>query len=288
MRPNPKRSRIITVVLLLLITPTVAAALGRVAYGATLDHSFAVIAKIAIPVDGNVAVNELLNTIYTSGFNPGAQPIVVINGRTFASMSPGKGSGCRMSIHSTTPIGRQPFTKEVLVVRDGFTNSILTTIPLSDCPINTTYDFAYDRMWAGAQCGGGNDPIYAVNANNFHIIAGPIGSGGVMGDVIANGANGRLYLTSSGVSKRVNPITFKMTTNAFGDVRAINPLTNVLYAASGNKLQIINGAPNPEVIVHTVPLPYTPGEMGINTELNHLYVENPAGCIDEEMVSLAR
>ena len=153
----------------------------------------------------------------------------------------------------------------------------MDTVPLSDCPINTTYDFFKNRLWAGAQCGGGNDPVFAIDANTFHVIAGPIGSGGVMGNIIANGKNGRLYLTASGVSERVNPKTFAITSNSFGSVMAINTLTNRLYAASGNNLQIINGGPDPEVILTTIALGYTPASMGINTELNHLYVANSAG-----------
>jgi DNA-binding beta-propeller fold protein YncE len=132
-------------------------------------------------------------------------------------------------------------------------------------------------MWAGAQCGGGNDAVFAIDANTFSIVAGPIGTGGVMGPIIANGANGRLYLLASGSSERVNPMTFAVTTNAFGSVMAIDPRTNILYANSGSSLQIINGAPDPEVIMSTIPLSYTPASAGINQELNHLYLANAAG-----------
>lgn len=96
-----------------------------------------------------------------------------------------------------------------------------------------------------------------------------------MGSIIANGANGRLYLTASGVSKKVDPTTFAVTSTAFGTVMAINTLTNKLYATGGNNLQIINGAT--EVIQTTIGLTYTPASMGINTELGHLYLANSAG-----------
>lgn len=101
-----------------------------------------------------------------------------------------------------------------------------------------------------------------------------------MSDVIANGANGVLYLETetNGVvfSERVNPTTFAVTDNTFGHVMAINALTNRLYALSGNTLQIINGAQDPEVILKTIALSYTPGSMAINTAFNYLYVANPA------------
>jgi Uncharacterized conserved protein len=106
-----------------------------------------------------------------------------------------------------------------------------------------------------------------------------------MAGIIANSANGRLYLAAqpgcSGpyFSKRVNPTTFAVTNNAFGRVLAINALTNKLYAVPDgtNNLQIINGAPDPEVILRTVPLSYAPGSIGINTAFNYLYITNPAG-----------
>lgn len=97
-----------------------------------------------------------------------------------------------------------------------------------------------------------------------------------MGPIIANGATGRLYLTTSGISKRVNPNTFAVTTNAFGSVMAVNAARNRLYAFDGTNLQIINGATNPERILRTVALSYTPASMAVNTALNHLYLVNPS------------
>jgi hypothetical protein len=164
-----------------------------------------------------------------------------------------------------------------VVVRDGTTNSTVATISLGDCPIDTTFDHFYGRMWVGAQCGANNDPLFAIDAATFHVVAGPIGSGGVMGPIIANGGNGRLYLTEGAASKRVNPVTFAVTTNNFGSVMAIDGYSELLYATNGNDLQIINGAPDPEVIMADIPLSYSPASMGINQELNHLYVANPVG-----------
>ena len=97
-----------------------------------------------------------------------------------------------------------------------------------------------------------------------------------MGGIIANGATGRLYLTTSGISKRVNPNTFAVTTNAFGRVMAVNAAINRLYAFDGANLQIIHGAPNPERVLRTVALAYTPASMGVNTALNRLYLANEA------------
>ena len=91
------------------------------------------------------------------------------------------------------------------------------------CPIETTFDCKLRRMWAGAQCGPGDDPVFAFNADTFALIAGPISTGGVMGETLANPVSGKLYVTASGVSKEVDPTTFAVTTTSFGIVEAIGP-----------------------------------------------------------------
>jgi len=236
---------------------------------------------------GSVTVNEALNKIYTSG-NPSSVidiEVEVIDGVTFATKDVGYGNGANVD-NKTNRYWAASIFYESVIVRDGATNSVVATVPIPDgyCPLATTYDFSKSRVWVGCQCGGGNDPVFAIDANTFKITAGPIGSGGILGTgylgIIANGANGRLYLYDpiSGSSERVNPTTFAVTKNDFGTVRAINALTNTLYAVdSANNLQIMNGVPDPEIILATVPLSYTPESMGINTALNHLYIANPAG-----------
>src|SRR5205823_8083163 len=158
----------------------------------------------------------------------------------FSAADVGTGSGASVDVQPNHYWAANIYGRGVLV-RDGSTDNVLATIPLGFCPINTAYDSNRNREWVGAQCGPGDDPVFAINAANFNVIAGPIYSGGVMGSIIANGATGRLYLTASGVSKRVDPTTFAVTSNAFGRVMSVNAVTNRLYAANGTNLQIING-----------------------------------------------
>ena len=262
----------------------IVALVGSLEAGANADslaQGFHVLAKVPLPThaSGTAAVNEVLNKFYSSGGGPaGSEHVVVVDGMTFGQVDVGSGSDANVDTRTDTYWSATVYNGGV-VVRDGKTNSVLATIPLGNCPIDTTYDFWYNRIWVGAQCGNNNDPVFAVNAHTFQVVAGPIGTGGVMGAVIADGADGsgRLYLTNSTGSLRVNPTTFAVTTNAFGSVMAIDTGDNRLYAAAGTNLQIINGVPDPEVILATIPLSYTPASMGINQELNHLYLANPAG-----------
>ena len=242
-----------------------------------LEVAFDLLATVPLPTNSQngVAVNAALNKIYASGGASAGQRVVVIDGTTFAATDVGAGSDVSVDPNTNRYWAANVYGGAALV-RDG-TNHLLARIHLGFCPIDTTYDSNRNRVWVGAQCGDFNDPVFAIDAATFNVVAGPIGSGGVMGPVIANGATGRLYLTASGVSKRVDPTTFSVTTNAFGQVMAVNAVTNRLYATDGNNLQIINGATNPETILKTVALSYSPASMGINTALNHLYLANSAG-----------
>jgi len=97
--------------------------------------------------------------------------------------------------------------------------------------------------WISAQCGHGNDPIWAVNADTHTVITEPIGCGASMARRV-NPATGRCYQESSG-AKRVDPHTFAVTKTTFGTVIGVNASANILYA-KGPKgvLQIVNGEPD--------------------------------------------
>jgi DNA-binding beta-propeller fold protein YncE len=282
---------------------------GRIEAAGAPSQKFRVLGNVTLQSNarGSVTVNQALNKIYVSG-NPSDNcdiAVNVIDGVTFAITDVGYpfdyGSG--VSVDNKTNrywaadiYGNGPFSgicppphppyPPGVIVRDD-TNTVVTTVPIPGgvCPIQTNYDFFKNRVWASAQCGAFHDPIFAVDASTYAITAGPIDSGGIMGPIVANGANGRLYFTDqdggSGpyISKRVNPTTFAVTPNAFGKVVAINALTNKLYAVpeGTSNLQIINGAPDPEVVLKTITLPYAPSGFGINTALNYLYIANPAG-----------
>jgi hypothetical protein len=236
---------------------------------------------------GSITVNEALNKIYPSG-NPSDNfdiEVNVIDGVSFAITDVGYGDGTSVDVRSNRYWSTTIYQDNV-IVRDGVTNAVVTTIPIPGgvCPIQSNYDFFKKRMWISAQCGALHDPIFAIDAKTFAIVAGPIDSGGIMAGIIANGANGRLYFSDQDggvgnyISKRVDPTTFAVTVNAFGIVRAINGVTNKLYAVPDplNQLQIIDGKPDPEVILKTVSLSYHPASLGINTALNHLYLANSA------------
>ena len=234
---------------------------------------------------GTVTLNRALNKIYAAGHAPDEQEIEVIDGVTFAKTEVGIGLGPSVD-NKTNRYWAASYNESSVIVRDGTTNGIIAKVPIpgGQCPIHTNYDFFNNRVWTGARCNDGNDPIFAIDAESFEIIAGtPIDSGGIIRGIISNGANGRIYFADqegdSIISKRIDPTTFAVTVNAFGSVKAINALTNTLYAVpfGSNDLQIIDGRPDPEIILRTVELPYPPAGLGVNTAFNYLYVSNRDG-----------
>lgn len=234
----------------------------------------------SVPVPSNdccqVAVNVALNKIYVSGGYSGGQDVFEIDGTTFTGSDVGTGSTVAVDIKNDNYWAATVYGGSA-VVRKGSDNSTLATINLGDCPVNTAFDCKSRRVWVGAQCGGGNDPLYELDADKFTVVAGPIGSGGVLGETVVNPSTGRIYMTlwHNGGSRRINPKTLAVTTNAFGTVESVNPVTSKLYAISDTTLQIINGKPDPETITASVNLGYSPSYMGVNNALGHLYVSNP-------------
>ena len=237
-----------------------------------------ILATVAVPSNDccQVAVNVALNKIYVSGGYAGGQNVFAVDGTTFTGSDVGTGSTVSVDIKNDNYWTATVYAGSA-IVRKGSDNSTVATVNTGDCPVNTTFDCKARRVWVGAQCGGGNDPLFAVNADNFHIISGPIGTGGVVGETVVNPATGRLYVTlwHSGGSKRVDPKTFAVTTNAFGNVEAVNPVNSRLYAIADTTLQIINGKPDPEAVTASVSLGYSPSYMGVNNALGHLYISNP-------------
>src|SRR6266404_3835270 len=201
------------------------------------------VAKVPIPAGlGGLAVNPILNKIYLSG--QGAQPIE-IDGVTFSQTNlaiTGDGLNVDFNANNLWVAGLYAGTATVW----NGANAEITSIPLGYCPTGIDVDSVHRRAWVSAQCGGGNDPVWAIDADTYAVIRGPIGSGGIQGATQVNPATGRFYIDPSSVSKRVNPTNFAVTVNPFGVVLGVNATSNLLYAmAENNTLQIIDGAPDP-------------------------------------------
>jgi DNA-binding beta-propeller fold protein YncE len=237
-----------------------------------------VLAKIPIPASsatGQVAVSRVLNRVYVSaGFSSGGT-LTVIDGKTLTVLTTISNlNGVNVDVMNDNFWTGNLAGGQVLTY-SGSTNTQISANTVGFCPGETAFDCLHRRIWVGAQCGAGNDPIFVFNADTFALIAGPIETGGTMGPIIVNPFNGKLYVESGGVSKKVDPNTFVVTPTGFGTVLAVDAHKSKVFATSGNNLQIINAAT--DTVGVTVPLSYTPGrQIGVNNALRHIYLLNPA------------
>ena len=237
-----------------------------------------VIASISIPTAsaGQVAVNPALNKVYAGGGpNAGGSNLTVIDGVNFnvvTSKSPSAGVSADMK---TDNIWTGDLTAGDVAVYSGDNYTEISSTKVGSCPAAVSFD-CRGRMWVASECGTGNDPLWVFNTNSLKLIDGPISPGGtILQSPVVNPDTEKLYVTSGGVSREINPTTFVVSTTAFGTVLAIDSTTNKLFAASGNNLQIILG--HNEAIAQTVALSYTPAAIGVNNALQHVYLVNPAG-----------
>jgi len=131
-----------------------------------------------VPVPSNdccqVAVSVALNKIYVSGGYSGGQDVFVVNGKTFKGFDVGIGSTVSVDTENNNYWAATVYGGSA-VARKGRDNTKVADVNTGDCPVNTAVDSTARRVWVGAQCGGGDDPVFVVNADTFNIVAGPIG-----------------------------------------------------------------------------------------------------------------
>jgi hypothetical protein len=237
-----------------------------------------ILASIPIPATsaGQVAVNPALNKIYAGGGpNAGGSTLTVIDGTAYSvvtTISPSAGVSVDMK---NDRVWTGTMSAAEVAVYAGSNNVELSSTKLASCPAAVTFD-CRRRVWVSSQCGTGSDPVWVFNADTFKLIDGPIAPGGAIAQPpIVNPDSEKLYVTSGGVSKEINPTTFAVSNTTFGTVLAIDSNSNKLFATSGDNLQIILG--HNDTISSTVKLTYTPAGIGVNNAMAHVYLTNPSG-----------
>jgi hypothetical protein len=236
-----------------------------------------ILATVSIPAAsaGQVAVDPALNMIYAGG-GPNATSLTIINGATFAVVTTITGSAGVSSDMKNDNFWTGTLTGGNVVAYSGDSNTQISSTSVGSCPAAVSFDCSKRRMWVSSQCGSGSDPVWAFSADTLKLIDGPIvPSGTILQPPVVSPNTGKLYVTSAGVSREINPSTFAVTSTTFGTVLAVDSNTNKLFATSGDNLQIIAG--HTDTIAKTVTLTYTPAAIGVNNAMAHVYLLNPTG-----------
>jgi len=228
-----------------------------------------------------LAVDHLLNRIYVSRTaDPAGSNTTVVDGASLSVVTAIAGYGGAHNVDRKTHNFWLPglYTGTVNVYA-GQTDATVATVTLSACPTDSWIDTTRRHAWISAQCGAGNDPVWAVNADTYKRISRRIGTGGVMGVTVVNGATGRFYVNNTSGNYVIDPVSFTKTPTSFGVAYAANARINLVYAVpSSGGLNIVNG--NTEHVVTNVVLSYAPNAIAVNPMLDHIYLADGSNFID--------
>jgi DNA-binding beta-propeller fold protein YncE len=233
-----------------------------------------VLATVSIPAAsaGQIAVDPALGMIYAGG-GPNATSLTIIDGSTFKIVTTINPSAGVSSDMKTDNFWTGTLTGGEVTVYSGDSNTPIWSTSVGSCPAAVSFDCSKRRMWVASQCGSGSDPVWAFGADKLALLKGPISPGGtILQPLVVSPNTGKLYVTSGGVSREINPTSFAVSNTSFGTVMAVDSVTNKLFATSGNNLQIISG--HADTVAETVPLTYTPAAIGVNNAMAHVYLLN--------------
>jgi YVTN family beta-propeller protein len=225
---------------------------------------------------GEAAVNPNTDRVYIgSGFGPGPMTVVNASDPTAPTVVTTHPTGWGATVNPTT---NRYYTSSgyggQILVFDGVHDTQLTAVPIGYCPGYFDVDSGRNLIYAASQCGGGNDPVHVLfdDGATQSIVAGPLGSGGVMGAVHVNTATGNIYADNSGGTRVFTPSYTFLTDLSAISMHAANPVTNRLYFASGSDLQVRDGTTH--ALLATIPGAGTTGSVGVDTSRNRAYVAN--------------
>ena len=220
----------------------------------------------------DIAVDPAVNHIYVStGGNLSGNHTSVVDGSSFSIVATVDGFGGAYNVdYKTHNVWLPGLYGGDVDVYSGKEDQKIKTVALRDCPVSSWVDGNRRHAWVAAQCGAGNDPVWAIDADTYKVVAGPIGTRGVMGPTILNPATGKFYVNNSSGNFVVNPVTFTVSATSFGIALGVDYITDVLYAQAAGGLNIVDGRSGK--ILREASLSYTPSFMGVDSHLNHIYL----------------
>jgi hypothetical protein len=221
----------------------------------------------------SIAIDRGIDQIYvSSGVHLSGNYTTVVDGKTFSAVAHVRGFGGADNADSKTHnVWLAGLYSGKVQVYSGLKRSSIANVSLGYCPVGSWVDEKRRYAWVSAQCGGGSDPVWAIGADTYKIVAGPIHTGGVMGETTVNRVTGRFYVNNSSGNYEIDPSkSFSMTPTSFGIAYNVDDNTNLIYAQVTDGLNIVAGYS--EKITRSLSLSYTPSFVGVNAPLNHIYI----------------
>ncbi len=187
-------------------------------------------------------------------------PVLAVDGATFSQAEIGVGSGLAVDPQNNK-CWAATLAQGGIIVRSGKNDQEGVTFTIGSRPATVALDATHRLAWITGRRSANsdtNDPpsarLWAVDADSYRIVAGPIDYGEASDEpALVNPATGRYYHNGY----RADPHAFVPTTTSFCKVLAVYSAANLLYAVgSDGLLQILDGAPDPELVLTNVALPF--------------------------------
>jgi len=223
---------------------------------------------------GELAVNPNSDRAYVAGgFGP--SPLSVVNASDPTNPALMTTIGSSGSGVTVNPVTNRFYSANLyggqVLVYDGTDNHQITTVTLGGgfCPGYLDVNPATNLIYVGSQCGGFNDPVHVINGATNSVVAGPLGSGGVMSEVHVNPATRNIY--AYGPVTRVWRPDYTFLTDISGAyIMAANAVTNRVYLTTGTDLQVRDG--NSHALLATIPGAGGTSSVAVCTVSNRIYV----------------
>jgi DNA-binding beta-propeller fold protein YncE len=253
-------------------TTTIAATLT--AMGAA-SGSLRRIATIRLPASAGFSldVDPHSNKIFASGGASAGQEVVMIDGaanKVVATL--GTGSGAHVNPQTGKVYAANVYGGGIDVYSAG-DGHLITTVKAFGCPVEAVVDPLRNQIWGGAQCGGGDDPVFRIDGSSDELTSQEIGSDGVMGPILVNPATHAVYVfAGEGGEGKVGPDRLSRIKAPFTTiVTAVDPDANRMYgaAASGNGVEVVDGAT--ESVLAILPIS-RPGPIAVNPSNHRVYI----------------
>ena len=266
-RLTSKRSRRLTVELL-EGRLCLASIIGSLALGNNSDGQIVVNPNTArVYIGGGYGANNQLEVIDVS--NPFSPALVTsVAGGTGVAVDP-----VTNRYYTTDSFGGN------LLVYDGSSNSLVASAHSGYIGGALDVDPTTDLVYLTDQGGNDNDPLWVLDGATNSFVAGPLGSGGINGNLAVNPATGLVY-DSAGKPGGIYHTRvfgqspgFSFLTDLSGSIIAVNPVTDRLYlATSSTSIEVLDGTT--DAVLGTIAAgggPSGAGRAAVNTNLNRLY-----------------
>jgi len=168
-----------------------------------------------------------------------------------------------------------------VVVIDGSTDTVTTTIPGGKNPFALALNPVTNRIYVANEANGSNATVSVIDGSNDTLVGSPIRLGNTPTALAVNPVTNKIYVTNGNVLSIIDGASNTSTTTALPNSNptaiVVNPVTNFIYVTTApgtGTVVAINGATN--IVSGTVAIGNAPTALAVNSLTNQIYVTDHA------------